>query len=95
MGVVEQETRRLNDLQLKILVKNHGSKKAVKLHLGKIERLIAPNLAKAKNTKISPKTVKVTSKEGIHELVIDPVSLDFHRRMNIAKRKANLIGRCK
>lgn len=85
------KTERLNRRQMEILVKNHGSFEAVKEHLDGISQLADTIYIKAKQTKMEPYWVKGADEKP---LIIDPVSITFHRSMNIAKKKMGFIDHC-
>ena len=83
------ETKRLNAVQMEILIKNHGSQKAVMSHLNGISTLVDTAYEKAKQTTAQPYFVMGLDGKPFR---IDPVSLKFHRLMNKAKKQQGFVS---
>jgi len=86
---LKQETARLNDAQMEILVRNHGSLAAVRRHMEQVSNMVNTIHLKAKGTKKKACYVLGSDEKPLQ---IDPVSWVFHQEMLKAKKRQGLVG---
>ncbi len=85
----KKEDARQNNLQEEILLKNHGSLKAIIEHRNSINSLINGLMIRAKELEKDTPPYYVIGKDE-QPLLVDPVSIRFHDLMNKAKFRAGL-----